>query len=145
MSPQSLADALRRLFSPRMKVELNRETGKWDITDIDAKGIKYIVKSVPFGNLGTWVIEDIWKSSPVKQGSAERMNRIIDDLDEELQRKEDKKILDDLEPVTESAWDALQRRQGRTIQNAGMDFVINDKRRFMDHRQDHPASIESEV
>jgi len=129
MNPKTLADSLRRLFSPKMKVELNRETGNWDITDIDAKNVKYVVKSVPFGNLGPWVIQDIWEASPIKQGSAEQMNRIIDDLDEDLQRKEDQKILDDLEPVTESAWDALKRREGRTIHVPNVDFVINDKRR----------------
>lgn len=130
MNPKTLADSLRRLFSPRMKLELNRETGNWDVTDIDAKGVKYLVKSVPFGDLGTWILKDIWNSSPIKQGSATQMNRMIDDLDEKLKKEEEKKMVDDLEAVTESAWDALKRREGRTVHVPDMDFVINDKRRI---------------
>lgn len=119
-------------FDPKLDIEYNGKAGQWQIVGVDRRGIKYLIKVIPLGQidkLGPWVLQELYECSPHKQGGRELSHR-LDMMRDEEEAQQEREMKSRVEAATAEAWEALQRRQGLRINNVGLPFAVNDKRRF---------------
>ena len=135
MTPQRFKEDLQR-FDKRLDIEFNGEKMRWEIVGRDLKNKKYLIKSIPLGQmdtLGPATLQELYDCSPIKQGGAKELNRKIDEQIEKEEAAEEREMQNRIEERIEDAWQHLQYRNGYRISlhvpNQTEPLVINDKRR----------------
>lgn len=139
MTPQSFRDDLKR-FDKRLDFQWNPMKSVWEVFGIDRKNQKYVIKIILLGQLdtlGTWVLQDLYECSPMKQGGSKALNRKID---EEIKRNEQRQEADyknKLDAVNNDAYIKLKYRAGERLSFATpercKDFIITDRRRVQEN------------
>ncbi len=129
MHPDHFKKALKQ-FDPKLDFEWNGQKGQWEVVGRDRKGIKYLIKAVPLGKideLGPHIIEELWSVTPHRQGGAEVVNRMIDDINQEDEARIERDLQTALDGAEAEAYTCLQRRNGNRVSVDG--FKVTDKRR----------------
>jgi len=136
MTPESFRDDLKR-FDKRLDFVFNGETFAWEVIGLDKRNIKYVIKSIPLGKLetlGTWVLQDLYECSPLKQGGEKALNRKIDEEIARTEQIQQKDFQNKLDAVNDDAYVRLKYGTGERVSFAGVGekheggFFINDRR-----------------
>ncbi|MFQ5493633.1 MAG: hypothetical protein ACE5DX_05760 [Candidatus Dojkabacteria bacterium] len=126
MHPSSFRKELKR-FDKELRLVWSGKKSRWEIWHKDRRGTDYIVLSVPIGQLGPNVIQSLYNATPIKQGGARRLNRILDRMREKEEEAEKAETANIVASVEEDAYNSLKRRIGERVSVPG--FTINDTRR----------------
>lgn len=137
MDVRRFREELKR-FDKRLDITFNGMKGAYEIVGTDMKGHEYLIKTVPLGKLGELglhVLQDLYECSPHKQGGAKAMNRKIDRMIEEEEKREEKNMADTLDYACSEAYDLMKRRSGltQTLPDAG--FLVTDRRKSLESGQ----------
>lgn len=141
MTPNRFREELKR-FDPKLDFEYNGKAAQWQVVGFDRRGIKYLIKPIPLGQidtLGPWILQELYDASPHKQGGAKEINRRLDRMREEEEAQQERDFQNRLEATNSEAWETFQRRMGQRINNVGLPFTVNDKRRVTDEGGGHAA------
>jgi len=137
MTPQSFREDLKR-FDKRLDFEWNGLKARWEVVGKDKRNVKYVIKEIPLGQLetlGTWVLQDLYECSPLKQGGAKALNRKIDEEQERIEKAQEQEHRNKMEAVHDDAYIRLKYGIGERISFAGVGekheggFFVNDRRR----------------
>lgn len=127
MTIDSFNEALKRIDSKRLSCVFNGMKLRYDVVGTDAKNVRYLIYSIPLGQLDMYaplVLEGIRKA---KFYTAKEKNQMLDEREERDEKHAKKKSEEDMEYATAEAYDILKRMEGQRITLPG--FSINDKRR----------------
>ncbi|HWR72781.1 MAG TPA: hypothetical protein VN604_06400 [Nitrospirota bacterium] len=125
-------------FDKRLDITFSGEKGAYEIIGVDRRGKEYLIKTIPLGQLnelGKHTLQELYDSSPHKQGGARAMNRRIDRMIEEEENREERQMQDTLDHATSEAYDLMKRRTGMTQTLPGEEskyFSVKDKRRSLE-------------
>lgn len=136
-------EELRR-FDPRLDFTWNGKRSVWQVTGEDARRVRYVIYEVPLGQLdtlGPHIIQGLYDASPTKQGGASALNRLLDERIDRDERAEDRRLSDELGMLAAEAWDHADRIEGRRINNAGVPWVVNDRRRVFMETSDKDITV----
>lgn len=139
MTPQSFREDLKR-FDKRLDFQWNPVNSSWEVFGLDRKNRKYVIKVIPLGKLdtlGTWVLQDLYEASPLKQGGAKALNRKIDAEIESNEQRQEKDYRNKLDAINSEAYVKLKYRAGERLSFATVerckDFVVTDRRRVQEN------------
>jgi hypothetical protein len=136
MTPESFRTDLKR-FDKRLDFVWNGAAASWEVVGVDKRNIKYVIKSIPLGKLetlGTWVLQDLYECSPMKQGGERALNRIIDEDIERLEQIQEKDFQNKLDAVNDDAYIRLKYGTGERVSFSGVGekhesgFTVTDRR-----------------
>ncbi len=141
MTPVRFNEELKR-FDKALNFEWNGRKSQWEIVGTDRKNKRYMIKAFKLGEIdtiGLHTIQELYECSPLKQGGAKELNRRIDRMIEEEDKKTKQAIADRINERLEDAWAHYQYREGLRVSFASVnkqgqteEIVINDKRRIHD-------------
>lgn len=127
MHPSSFRKSLRK-FDKELRLLWSGKKGQWEIWHKDIKGKKYLVMPVPIGTLGPEIIRRLWELTPLKQGGAKKVNKILNKMSDEAEAREDKDLSEKLDSLESEAYNSLKIRTGERVHMNG--FTVSDSRRF---------------
>lgn len=138
MHPDRFREELKR-FDKRLDFEFNARKSRWEVVGVDARNKKYLIKAVPLGQietLGPGILQELFDCSPIKQGGAKRLNRIMDELKEKEEAQTENLHKDQMEAATSEAYEHFKYREGGRLSFAGVEdkheggFFVRDRRRL---------------
>lgn len=140
MHPTRFREELKR-FDKKLDFEFNVRKSRWEVVGTDARNKKYLIKAIPLGQvetLGPGILQELYNCSPIKQGGAKRLNRIMDELKEKEEQEVEKLHQDQLETAASEAYEHFKYREGERFSFAGVGdrheggFFVNDRRRLLE-------------
>lgn len=137
MSPSRFREELRR-FDKRLDFVWNGRKQRYEIVGEDMRHKKYLIASFGLGKietLGLSYLRDMAEMSPLKS-SAKEINQRIDNIIERTEKREANALQSSISDRLDEAWEHFQYAEGSRVSFAtlhlGDDFVVRDRRRFID-------------